>query len=371
MKFTVSSSALLKQLQNLSGVISTNNALPILESFLFEVNKKKLVASASDMETAIITNMELIDSSGGGFICIPAKILLETLKTFPEQPLTFDINEKLFSVEITTENGKYKLTGYDGNEFPKMPEVESPSSFEIEASVLLTIINKTLFAAGTDELRPAMCGVNFLLKGEEGITFASTDAHKLARYKKADIKTNGNASYTVPKKALGIIKSIAPDGNIKVSYNDTNVSFAFGDTVIYSRLIDAKYPNYEAVIPKNNNKKIEIDRDGFLNSIRRVSVFSNRATNQIRLEMKSGKKNIKINAEDLDFANEASEKISCEYAGDDLTIGFNAKFITEVLSALDTQKVIVEFNSPNTAAIIKPQGDEDLLALVMPFMLNN
>lgn len=372
MKFIVSSSALLKQLSALSGVLSANNALPILDNFLFQVDKGELKISASDLETTMTTTLS-VESKDAGAIAVPARLLLDTLKAFPEQPLTFTIDKKKFAIEISSDYGKYKLTGHDGEDFPKIAEIESPSSFEMDVDALGKAISKTLFAVGSDELRPVMCGVYVQLEAN-GITFVATDAHKLVRFKRNDAKSKKSTSYIIPKKPLMLLKNILTGtGKVKVEYNNTNVSFSFGNTLLVSRLIDGKYPNYDAVIPKENPNKMIVDREAFLNSIRRVSIFANKTTHQVRLKVKGSELN--ISAEDLDFSNEANERLTCSYKGEDMEIGFNSKFLAEMLSNIDCEEVQFEMSSPNRAGVMIPSKngnkEEDILMLVMPVMLNN
>lgn len=368
MKFKVSSSALLRQLSVVSGVLSSSNTLPILDNFLFQINKSALKISASDLETTMITSLA-IESKDVGEIAIPARILLDTLKTFPEQPLTFTIDDKKFSVEISSDYGKYKLSGHDGGDFPKLTEIEAPSSFDIDASILSKALGKTLFAVGTDELRPVMTGV-FMKVDNDGVTFVSTDAHKLVCYRRNDVKSKKEASYIIPKKPLIMLKNVLGTGNVKVEYNATNVSFSSSNIQMVSRLIDGKYPNYDAVIPKNNPNKLTINRESFLNSIKRVAVFSNKNTHQVKLYIKKNKMNIQ--AEDLDFSNEATEEVECNYKGTDIEIGFNSKFLCEILGNIDSEEIVLELSTPNRAGIVLPkEKGEDVLMLIMPVMLNN
>lgn len=367
MKFIVSSSALLKQLTGLSGVLSSSVSLPILECFLFELNKKDLKISASDLETTMVTNW-VVESKDMGNIAIPAKLLIETLKTFPDQPLTFTIDDKKKSVEILSDYGKYKLTGHDAGDFPKRTEIETPSSFEIDGSILSKVISKTLFACGNDDLRPVMTGV-FIKLDKDGMTFVATDAHKLVRYGHKDVKSKTESSYIIPKKPLNLLKGIIGGEKVKVEYNITNISFTTNNICIVSRLIDGKYPNYDAVIPTNNENKLTIDRQEFLNSIRRTSVFSNKNTNQVRLTLKKNKLNIK--AEDLDMSNEATEDVKCTYKGADLEIAFSSKFLIEMLGNLEAEEVVFELGESNKAGVIKPTDKEDVLMLVMPVLLAN
>ncbi len=373
MKFIVSSITLLKQLQAISGVLNSNNALPILDNFLFEIDKSQLKISASDLETTMTTTIN-IESKDSGSIAVPAKLLLETLKTFADQPLTFSVDTQKYGIEIISDYGKYKLTGHDGEEFPKLPNLESSSSLELEAAVLASAINKTIFAAGNDELRPVMSGV-FCQLSTENIIFVATDAHKLVRYTRTDAKAQSGSAFILPKKPLNLLKNTLTNvnGNVKIEYNNTNAFFSFENTNLICRLIDGKYPNYEAVIPKENPNKLTVDRVSFLSSIKRVSIFSNKTTHQVRLKIAGSE--LSISAEDLDFANEASERLTCQYAGEDMEIGFNSKFLAEMLGNLNCENVNLEMSAPNRAGILLPtekeNASEDILMLVMPVMLNS
>jgi DNA polymerase-3 subunit beta len=373
MKFIVSSTALLKQLQALSGVLNSNNTLPILDNFLFEIEKGQLTVSASDLETTM-TVIISVESKDSGVIAVPAKLLIETLKTFPEQPLTFSIDKSKFGIEISSDYGKYKLTGQNGEEFPKVPGIQSAAYIEIDAVILAEAINKTIFATGNDELRPVMSGVLCQL-ASDSITFVSTDAHKLVRYRRNDAKSKSAASFILPKKPLNLLKNILPNvvEKVKIEYNPTNAFFSFTGTTIICRLIDGKYPNYEAVIPAINPNKLTVDRLAFLNSIRRVSIFANKTTHQVRFKVAGSE--LSISAEDLDYANEASERLTCQYVGEDMEIGFNSRFILEMLSNIDSESVTLEMSAPNRAGILLPAEHDnkikDTLMLVMPVMLNN
>ena len=374
MKFIVSSSLLLKQLQAIGGVINNNNTLPILDNFLFELDKDGLTVSASDLETTMTAKVSVTKSEKTGSIAIPAKILLDTLKTFSDIPITFTIDSKsTYSVEISAGEGKYKLSGYNADEFPKTPTLESFSSIEIQSEVLAKAINKSIFATGNDELRPVMSGV-FCQLSPENITFVATDAHKLVRYRRSDAKSKEASSFILPKKPLNQLKNLLThdESKVKVDYNNTNAFFAFGEFNLICRLIDGKYPNYDAVIPTENPNKLIIERIPFLNSIKRVSIFSNQSTHQVRFKI-SGKE-LTLSAEDLDFSNEAKERLTCQYEGEDLEIGFNSKFILEMLNNIDSDEVCLEMSAPNRAGLLLPVNNEnkaeDLLMLVMPVMLN-
>ena len=372
MKFIVSSTYLLKQLQVLGGVINNSNTLPILDNFLFELDHTSLTISASDLETTMSSTIN-VESDSKGSIALPAKLLLETLKTFPEQPLTFIVEENN-TVEISSNHGKYALAYANGEEFPKAVALENPSSTTLSGDILASAISKTIFAAGNDDLRPVMSGVFFQFS-TESLTFVATDAHKLVKYTRGDVSASETTEFIMPKKPLNLLKGILVgiDDAITIEYNDSNAKFTFDNSVLICRLIDGKYPNYEAVIPKENPNKLVIDRTQFLNSVRRVSIFSNKTTHQIRLKIAGAELN--VSAEDIDYSNKAEERLTCDYQGDDMQIGFNSRFLSEMLSNLNASEVQLEMSLPNRAGILTPvdglDEGETITMLVMPVMLNN
>jgi DNA polymerase-3 subunit beta len=368
MNFIVSSTTLLRHLQSISGVLNTSNNLPILDNFLFEIENGQLKVSASDLETTMITTLE-VQSEENGKIAVPAKMLLDMLKNLPEQPCTFLVKEK-FQIEMAYDNGKLRTPGFDGDEFPKLPNIENKSSIKISGDILSKAINKTLFATGNDDLRPVMSGV-YCHFSPADITFVATDAHKLVRYKRTDAAATGSSAFILPKKPLNLLKSnLRGDEEILLEYNDSNAIFTFNDIIIVCRLVDGKYPNYEAVIPKENPNVLTIDRLQFLGSIKRVAIFSNKTTHQIKLKLAGSE--LSLFAEDVDFANEASERLTCYYDGDDMEIGFNSRFLLEMLNNLDTPEVKLSMSEPSRAGLLTPSNnsnvDEDILMLVMPVM---
>jgi len=371
MKFIVSSSSLLKHLQQIGGVINANTVLPILEDFLFEITDKKLSIVATDLETVMRVEMD-VESKANGRVCIPAKILLDSLKNIADQPLTFNI-DKNFAVEITSDNGKYKVMGENPDNFPKEPSADDTSSFDMTSAALLTAINKTLFAVSNDDLRPAMTGVFFELS-TSGVQFVATDAHRLVRYKRTDAKAPKTDSFIVPRKPLNLLKNALPDNEdaITISYNNNHLFVNHGSTQMICRLIDARFPDYKVVIPADNPYKLVVNKHDFQNALRRVNVFSNKSTNQVALNITGSE--LQMAAQDVDFSFEGNERMNCMYDGEDLQIAFNAKFLIEMLNAADTDDVKMELSTSTKAGLIKPteQGaGEDLLMLVMPLMLNN
>ncbi len=373
MNFIVSSSSLLKQLQAVGGVLNSSNTLPILDNFLFEIDGKNLTISASDLETTMTTSIE-IESKENGNVAVPAKLLLDILKTFPDHPLTFLIDDKTFAIEISSDYGKYKLSGQNGDEFPRVPALESPASVQLSAEMLQRAIEKSIFAAGNDDLRPVMSGI-FCQLEKDNVTFVATDAHKLVRYRRSDVTADSAAAFIIPKKPMNLMKGLLNnvEEEVKVEYNESNAKFTFGTFNLICRLIDGKYPNYEAVIPNENPNRLTIDRLSFLSSIKRVSIFANKTTHQVRLKINGSE--LQISAEDLDFSNEANERLTCSYDGEAMEIGFNSRFILEMLNNIDSESVIMELSAPNRAGILLPeQSDtdgEDILMLVMPVMLNH
>jgi DNA polymerase-3 subunit beta len=374
MNFVVQSKALLQQLQIVGGVIAGNSTLPILSDFLFEIKNGVLTITGSDLETTISASMN-VNANENGSVAIGAKMLIDALKTFPDQPLTFSIQADQNAVSVTSETGRFKIAGHDPSEFPKIPEVEPTAQIEIDSSILSNAIHKTIFATGNDDLRPVMSGV-LLEIGGDCTNFVATDAHKLVKYSRFDLKSDTVQSIIVPKKPLNVLKNIllSFDTPVKVQFNTMNIVFSFDNITVTSRLIDGKYPNYEAVIPKENPNQLTVDRTSFLNTLRRVSLFSSKTTYQIRLRIAGNE--LHISAEDLDFSNEAAEVLPCSYIGEDMEIGFNSKFFMEMLSNMDgCDTVTLKMSVPNRAGILVPaekaDENEDIMMLVMPILLNN
>ena len=323
MKFIVSSSALLKQLQQINGVIGSNNVLPILEDFLFEIETNKLTVVATDLETVMKIHLD-IEAKDSGRVCIPAKILMDSLKNLPNQPLTFDI-DKNFGIEITSDNGKYKVMGENPDNFPKEPPADETSAFTMTSHALLTAINKSIFAVSNDDLRPAMTGVFFELE-KNGITAGATDAHRLVRYKLKDVQCPRTDNFIVPKKPLNLLKSSLPDNDdeISVSYNNNHLFVTHGTVELSCRLLDARFPDYKVVIPADNPYRMTISRQDFQSALRRVSIFSNKSTNLVTLSISGSE--LQLLAQDVDFSFEGNERMSCQYDGEDITISFNKAF---------------------------------------------
>ncbi|HBK89202.1 MAG: DNA polymerase III subunit beta [Cyclobacteriaceae bacterium] len=371
MKFIVNSSYLLKQLSYINGVITTNPVVPILENFLFEIDKNRLTVTASDLQTSMITEIT-VESKERGNIAVPARILLDTLKNLPDQPVTFSVDDTTYSIELSSDNGRYKLSGENATDFPKVPSVSNDFSAQISSEVLARAINNTIFATSNDELRPAMTGV-YVNLGSKNTTFVATDGHRLVRYRRTDVKSDSGNTIIIPRKALNLLKATLPSENtdVTIDFNTSNAFFKFGNIRMICRLIDERFPDYENVIPTSSTIKMTINRTDFLSSLKRISIYANKTTHQVRLKITGSE--LQVSAEDLDFSNEANERLSCEHEGEDIEIGFNARFMVEMLSNLDTDQIKLNMSAPNKAGVILPvekDKSEDILMLVMPVMLN-
>lgn len=372
MKFIVSTTALLKQLQSISGALAGNKVLPILDSFLFDIQKSNLTLCSSDLETSMITSLD-IECKDNIKVAIEGKQLIDVLKNLTEQPLTFNIDAENYSVEINSDNGIYKLNGEDGDNFPKVPKLNTDATpITMAGSTLAHIIGSTFFAIGTEELRPAMTGLFFQLNAD-GSSFVGTDAHKLVCIKRSDITYKDSASFIVPRKSIGIVKNILPNDltPVSITYDKNNAYFDCGKIQLVCRLIDAKYPDYEAVIPTDNPNQLFISKDDLLGALKRVCIFSNKTTNQVALKLKGSA--LHIEGQDLDFSNEANESLACNYNGVDMEIGFNGKFLIDMLAAINSENIRLEMSTPSRAGIILPENqteNESLLMLIMPIMLS-
>ncbi|MBR1549998.1 MAG: DNA polymerase III subunit beta [Bacteroidales bacterium] len=380
MKFIVNSQQLHKQLQSLSGVLSSSNTMPIIGCFHFHLEENNLTIKTTDLTTTLMAHMtvETGRMEGPEEVAVPSKMLLDILKTFDDVPLTFDVDPSNFTIDIVSGQGQYRLAGMDAATYPTMPVAESTSKIEMSGTALVNAINKTVFATSNDEMHQQMSGI-YCEMTPDGVTFVATDAHKLVRYRRKDVTSDESTNFILPKKPIIIVKNILAarkeEGDVTIEYNNTNLFITFDNFYIVCRLVDGRYPNYEAAIPKDNPNKLILDRQSFLNTLKRVSIFASEATRQVRLSISGD--HIEISAEDLELSNNARETIPCQYEGDPMDIGFNAKFLTEMISYLDSEQVLVELSHPSRAGIIFPYGDDDtekkddILMLVMPVMLAN
>ena len=375
MKFVVSSTDLLSHLSAVSKVISSKSTMPILDNFLFQLNDTDLTITASDLESTLITHMELDNTEGDGMIAVPARLLIDTLKEFPEQPLTFQFNTDTYGVEIFSDNGKYSIVGQSGEDFPELPEIneEEATSVTLVPKVLLKGVEKTLFATADDELRPVMNGI-FVELSPENMGFVASDAHKLVRYRRSDAVSEIESSFILPKKPAGLLRNLLPkeEFDVKLEFDNKNAMFTLTNYKLICRLVEGNYPSYNSVIPKENPNKMVIDRLAFYNTVKRVSVFSNQASNLVKLNINDNQ--LVVSAQDIDFSISAVERLSCEYDGEEIEIGFKSTFLLEILSNISAGDIRMEMSDPSRAGLILPaeteEEAEDVLMLLMPMMIN-
>ena len=374
MKFIVSSTALSSHLQAISRVINSKNALPILDCFLFELEDGTLSVTVSDSETTMVTTVEVNESDTNGRFAVVAKTLLDALKEIPEQPLTFEINPDNYEITVQYQNGKYSLMGQNADEFPQSATLgDNAVRVEMEASVLLGGINRSVFATADDELRPVMNGI-FVELSADAMTFVASDAHKLVRYKRLDAKSEDEASFILPKKPASLLKNLLPkeDFDVKLQFDEKNAVFTLTGFKMVCRLVEGRYPAYNSVIPLSNPNKLIIDRLEFYNTLRRVSVFANQASNLVRLKLTATQ--MIVSAQDIDFAISAVETIKCDYDGQEMEIGFKSTFLIEILSNLSSGDVRMALSDPSRAGLLLPaeteSENEDVLMLLMPMMIN-
>ena len=374
MKFTISSSKLFSQLQAVSRVINSKNALPILDDVLFDLAGNELKLTASDGETTIRTSVEVENVEGAGKVASAAKLLLETLKEFSEQPLAFTIDENNFAVSMVSQNGTYSFVGVNGNEYPEMPDAEGDArTIVIPANVLQSSIEKTIFCTADDDLRPVMNGIFFDI-AEDKVTMVATDAHRLVRYSNTSVQAGAPASFILPKKPASMLKNLLSkeESEVEVTFGQKNARFEFGSTIVVCRQIEGRFPNYNAVIPQSNQNIVTVDRQTIINACKRVAVFANNGTAQLRLALSENK--IKISAQDIDFSTSAEETISCDYNGTPMAIGFKAPFLIDLLSSIASADVQLKLADPARAGLILPaenEENEDVLMLLMPMLLND
>lgn len=375
MKFVVSSTDLLNHLSAISRVISSKSTMPILDNFLFNLSGTTLTITASDLESTLITSIELDNAEDEGTVAIRARLLIDTLKEFPEQPLTFHINPENYGIEILSDNGKFTITGYDGDEFPEIPEVdeESATSVTVRQRILLKGIEKTLFATADDELRPVMNGI-YMEFTPESMGFVASDAHKLVRYRRSDAGSEFESSFILPKKPASLLRNLLPreQNDVKVEFDEKNAIFTLTDYKLICTLVEGNYPTYNSVIPSDNPNKMIIDRLAFYNTLKRVSVFSNQASNLVKLSIRDNQ--LEVSAQDIDYSISAVERLNCEYNGDEIEIGFKSVFLLEILANISSGDVRMEMSDPSRAGLILPaeteEDEEDVLMLLMPMMIN-
>lgn len=376
MNFVVSSSELFKHLQLVGKVINSKNTLPILDNYLFVLEGGELTITASDLETTLSTTIQPESFTGNGSIAIEAKRLNDILKEFPEQPLSFEINQTSRKIDLKSDKGIYNIMGQNPEDFPQFPVLDESKIFSasMQSEALFAGINKTLFATADDELRPVMNGI-FIEISTDQITFVASDSHKLVRYRRKDFSSEADSSFILPKKPAMLLKNLlSKDANkVQLQYDNKNALFTLAGYKMVCRLVEGRYPAYGSVIPTNNPYKMVIDRVEFLNCLKRVNVFSNQASNLVKLSVNPDK--LEVSAQDIDYSISAIETLPCQFDGNPIDIGFKSIFLIEILINLGTPDVILEMTDPSRAGILLPfndeSQDEDTLMLIMPMMLSN
>ena len=374
MRFNVSSTSLSNRLQTISRVQSSKNALPILDCILFELANGVLKMTSSDSETTMVTTVEVTDADGEGKFAIGAKQLISSVKEISEQPISFQVDQNSFAIEITYQNGKYNLIGQNGYEFPVPNSVnDSSRSLTIDAQVLFNGISRSLFAAADDELRPQMNGVYFDMT-PESTTFVASDGHKLVRNRVFSVHVDEPSAFILPKKPALLLKTVLPkaEGDTIVRFDDRNAEIQMTDYTISCRLIEGRYPNYNSVIPTDNPFRVTADRMAFISALRRVSVFASQSSALIKIHVDQG--TLTVSAQDLDFSTSAEEHLMCDYDGTPMSIGFNGPFLLDVLNSITSSDIVLELADPSRAGVITPaeqEENEDLIMLLMPMMLKD
>jgi DNA polymerase III subunit beta len=372
MRFIVSSGYLLKNLQLIGGVVGSNAVLGVLEDFLFELEGNNLSISASDLETMMRVEIEVTNATNDGRICIPSKILTEYLKNLPDQPITLNVNETDRGIEINSDFGKYKISGENADDFPKEPQPGNASSFNISSIALLESISKTIFAVSNDTLRPAMTGVFFQLEEGGSINFVATDAHRLVQLNRSGLDHKSSDGFIVPKKGLQQMRNVLPaeDTQLEISYNSSHIFITNNKLRMSCRLVDARFPDYKAVIPTGNPYNLVINRTDLISALRRLSIFASKTTSQVVFDIVGN--SLTISAQDIDFSYEGKETMTCQYTGEDMKIAFNAKLMIELISNIEGSEIQLELSTPTRAGIFRPMEkneNEDVLMLLMPLMV--
>ena len=374
MRFTLSSSALNARLQSLAKVINSKNALPILDSFLFDVRNGQLKLTASDSENVMTTVMTLDEHDGEGSFAVPNRTILDAVKELPEQPLTFDVDTSNLTIKVLYQNGMYSFTAQHADEYPRtQPMPDGATVVTIDSAVLNDNISRSLFATAQDELRPVMNGIYFDLTADS-LAIVASDGHKLVRNKNFTIKSDTPAAFILPKKPATLLKNILSKdgGDVVIKFDERNAEIQYAGGILSCRLIEGRYPNYNSVIPQNNPNLLTIDRRTLLGALRRVLPFASESSQLVRFHLEAGK--LELTSEDVDFATSAKENITCDYTGQTMSIGFKGSSLSEILTNLDSDEVTIQLADPSRAGIIVPTTqpeNEDVLMLIMPMLLND
>ena len=374
MRFTLSSTALSTKLSALSKVINSKNALPILGDFVFDIQGQTLTLTASDSENTMRTAVTLTESDGDGRFAIGNHDLLEAVKCFSEQPITFDVNAESTLVKISYQNGLFSLPVESADEFPMaQPLSDGANIIALPSTILAENLTRSIFATAQDELRPVMNGIYFDLT-PDCLSVVASDGHKLVRNKVFTIQSEQPAAFILPKKPANLLRNLLgkDGGDVIIRFDERQAEVNYGDGIIQCRLIEGRYPNYNSVIPQNNPNELRVDRLALLAALRRVQPFANDSSNLIRFHVEGA--TLQLDAEDYDFSKTATERMSCEYSGHPMSIGFKGSSFIEILSNFDCQEVIIKLADPSRAGLVLPSEqpeNQDVLMLMMPMLIND
>ena len=374
MRFTLSSSTLSSRLLTLSKVINSKNSLAILDCFLFEVANQQLYVTASDSENIIKTVIPLDECEGEGVFAVNNQTVLNAVKELPEQPLIFDVDMGSFAIKVMYQNGIYRFTAQNAEQYPATPVMpDGVTTLSIPSAVLCENITRSILATATEELRPVMNGIFFDLT-PDALALVASDGHKLVRNKIYTVKSEVPTSFILPKKPANLLKNILEkdDSDVIIRFDDRNAEIVFGDNKLLCRLIEGRYPNYNSVIPQNNPNELNIDRKILIGALRRVLPFASDSSLLVRLHLEPGK--MEISSEDIDFATSAKEEITCDYTGNAMNIGFKGPSLVEILNNLSSDQVGLLLADPSRPCLIVPAEqpeNQDILMLIMPMLLND
>ncbi len=372
MRFNIDGKLFQQQLQAVNKVINSKNALSILDNFLFELEDGRLKITGSDQENIVSSCVEVMDPEGEGAIAVPAKTLLEITKEISNQPVTFSLNETTNEINVSFLTGHFNFMGINADEYPRGEKMdEDAQQLEIPSSVIKKGIEKTIYAVSLEPIRPMMTGIYWDIH-EGDITFVASDTHKLVRYINYEVSPEIVRSFIMPAKPASILKGILDkqDGNVNLIIGAKGARFEFGGYTLTCRFIKGNYPNYNRVIPDTNPFTVQVDRETFLNAMRRVAIFASKASNLVKFDLSSSM--MKLSAQDLDYGTSAEERVMCEYEGNPMTIGFNASFTVEILSNLGGETVVMRLSDPARPGIFEPleqEQNENIVTIQMPLQV--
>ena len=369
MRFKTNKAKLNQAVSRIQSIVPPKSTIPILSNILFDLEKDKLSLKVTDLDVSMTSHID-VEILKTGSITVPAKVFSEIVKELPDYDLDITATEN--RMEIKCGSGVYKMSGFSAEDFPKLPDVHLGRQIKVKASALCSMVKKVLFAVSKDETRPALNGILWHTS-EEALNLVATDGHRLAKVTRNDINITGyKKDIIIPPKVLENLIKLTHDDTEEIGLilNDNSIVFVLEDAVITSRLLEGPYPNYEQVVPKDNDKNMLVEKELLQAAVKRVSILSNSLTHQVRFSIK--KDSLELSATNFDFGGEAKENMKVSYQHDDMDIGYNANYVLDVIKQIEGDEVCFELNNPTTAAVIKPQDPdehESCLFLVMPLRL--